>query len=181
MERHKYLMNKAHIRKVMKKKRKQLGRGRKKQAMEQVYMHLKNIQCKYILSFASLSDEINLWKLNRKFCKKNTLVLPRVEREGMRFFHVSHLSTDLIRSSYQIFEPNPSLCKEIQLEEIEYILVPALAFDTTNNRLGYGGGYYDRILSSFTGTSIGIGYKEQIISTVYPEKHDVTLKHIYTY
>ena len=99
----------------------------------------------------------------------------------MRFFHVSHLSTDLIQSPYKIFEPNPLRCREIQLEEIEYILVPALAFDITNNRLGYGGGYYDKALSSFTGTSMGIGYKEQIISTVYPEKHDIALEHIYTY
>jgi len=51
-------------------------------------------------------------------------------------------------------------------------IVPALAFDENNYRLGYGGGYYDRFLRDYKGISIGLCYKE-LIMNIPIEEHDI--------
>lgn len=66
--------------------------------------------------------------------------------------------------------------------ELELILVPGLAFDTHGNRLGQGGGFYDRFLPH-TGsgtTTIGIAFDEQVIEQVPTDVHDRRVNYILT-
>jgi 5-formyltetrahydrofolate cyclo-ligase len=62
------------------------------------------------------------------------------------------------------------------------LLVPLLGFDADGFRLGYGGGYYDRTLAVLDPKpfTIGIGYKEGRIETVFPQEHDIPLDAIVT-
>jgi 5-formyltetrahydrofolate cyclo-ligase len=61
------------------------------------------------------------------------------------------------------------------------VFVPVLAFDRTGNRLGYGGGYYDRTLAAHPDVpAIGFGYAAQEVHTVPSEPHDRKLDAIYT-
>ncbi len=69
-----------------------------------------------------------------------------------------------------IDEPKPSV-----------VIVPMLAFDDKLNRLGYGGGYYDRLLSESPKTKkIGVCYEANKVAKLPKEKHDVTLDLIIT-
>jgi 5-formyltetrahydrofolate cyclo-ligase len=58
------------------------------------------------------------------------------------------------------------------------VLVPGLAFDLTGNRLGFGKGYYDRVLPQLKKTTltIGLGYSFQIVEKIPTESHDFPLK-----
>ena len=59
------------------------------------------------------------------------------------------------------------------LEEIDLVLVPGLAFDSTGNRLGHGKGYYDRFLSQIpTVSTIGITFHSQLVPGLAAEPHD---------
>lgn len=60
------------------------------------------------------------------------------------------------------------------------LLVPGVAFDCNKNRLGRGGGYYDRYLQSFAGPKIGIFYSEQEREFLEVEPHDMKLDYIIT-
>ncbi len=60
--------------------------------------------------------------------------------------------------------------------DYDLIIVPGLAFDAANYRLGYGGGYYDNFLSQHVGQKIGIGHPFQLIDSVPIEAHDVKLE-----
>jgi 5-formyltetrahydrofolate cyclo-ligase len=63
----------------------------------------------------------------------------------------------------------------------DYFLIPLLAFDSTGNRLGYGGGYYDRTLATFpTAPRIGCAFAAQEFSAVPTEPHDLKLHAIAT-
>lgn len=61
----------------------------------------------------------------------------------------------------------------------DLILVPGLAFDKANYRLGYGGGYYDTFLAQHPGAhTVGVGYPFQLVGQVPVEEHDVALDQV---
>lgn len=68
----------------------------------------------------------------------------------------------------------------VAAEELDVILVPLVAFDAANNRLGYGGGNYDRLLAQTRADAqvIGVAYEEQRVDAVPCEPFDKPLKSI---
>jgi 5-formyltetrahydrofolate cyclo-ligase len=76
------------------------------------------------------------------------LVLPRVERAARRLqlFHVSDLARQTTAGTWGIQEPVPGRCPPVEREEVSMVLAPGIAFTPRGDRLGYGGGYYDRLL-----------------------------------
>ena len=83
---------------------------------------------------------------------------------------------ELTTSSLKTQEPAQS-AKEVMPE---ILIVPLLAFDNDKNRIGYGGGYYDRFLAGFNGVSIGFAYDFQIVDKIPKEDFDINLDYIVT-
>lgn len=77
--------------------------------------------------------------------KDKNIVLPRVKSKGGLDHTLLTDSTELRTSSLGIPEPVSGL--SVSPEVLDVIFVPLLGFDISGNRLGYGGGYYDRFLS----------------------------------
>ena len=77
----------------------------------------------------------------------------------------------LIRHRYGMLEPGEG-CPLVPQEEIELILVPGLCFDRLGYRLGQGGGYYDRYLAGYGGTTVGLCRREVLQERVPREAHD---------
>jgi 5-formyltetrahydrofolate cyclo-ligase len=82
---------------------------------------------------------------------------------------------------------NPSKDAPLPTEQFDMILVPLLAFDDDLNRVGYGGGWYDKFLATQPqAASIGLAYEMQHVSPITTEPHDIKLsrvitdQHIYT-
>lgn len=65
--------------------------------------------------------------------------------------------------------PDPS---DLLEQGVDLALVPGLAFTAQGLRLGRGGGYFDRFLKSFTGTSVGVCFQEQVLEEIPVEPHD---------
>ena len=68
----------------------------------------------------------------------------------------------------------------VPIHEIDTILVPAVAFSRSGDRLGFGKGYYDKLLMNFKGTVIGIGYDFQVIDELPSLPHDIRMNKIIT-
>jgi 5-formyltetrahydrofolate cyclo-ligase len=63
----------------------------------------------------------------------------------------------------------------------DFVFVPLLAFDAAGNRLGYGGGFYDRTLAALPGAeAIGFAYAAQQVAQVPAEAHDRALRRVVT-
>ena len=79
--------------------------------------------------------------------RKKRLVLPCVDRPArrLRLLEVRDLSADLAPGSLGIPEPGPA-CLPVEPEQVDWVLVPGLAFDARAYRLGRGAGHYDRLL-----------------------------------
>jgi len=136
---------------------------------------------KVVLSYSSFQSELCLNELNQWLSEHKTLVLPRVIDSHLSLFCVRDLSADLTMSSWGIAEPNPKNCEEVPAEKLDFALIPALAFDSSCYRLGYGKGFYDRLLSLCKAkfSTVGVGFREQLISCGLPvESHDQPLNSI---
>lgn len=88
--------------------------------------------------------------LERARADGKSLVLPRVAGpppKRLRLHAVRDLAADLQPGVWNIPEPNPSRCPEVGLGEVDFAWIPALAADRAGYRLGYGAGYFDKLLA----------------------------------
>ena len=88
-------------------------------------------------------------------------------------------NTVLKKSNLGIMEPDKN-SPEIDIDKIDVIAVPGVAFDENKFRMGYGGGYYDRFIPKSSAYTVGLRFDMQILKTVPTEKHDVKLGCIVT-
>ncbi|WP_435016049.1 5-formyltetrahydrofolate cyclo-ligase [Tundrisphaera sp. TA3] len=102
-----------------------------------------------VLIYAGVfGDEIDTRRFPRSLLSLGkTAVYPTVDREArrLRLFAVEDEGRDLVTSPYGIPEPRAG-CREVEPAEVDWVLVPGVAFDDRGFRLGRGGGYYDRLL-----------------------------------
>lgn len=166
-----HLKSKQNCRVHLRKKREQIPEERRQQAEQNAHVCLEEISrssMHYVLSYASFGTELDMWPLNSYLAECGKLVLPKVEGTELGLFHVSNLS--FLKPNYQgILEPDPDSCLEVMAENIELAFIPGLGFDSmTGHRIGYGKGYYDRLIARFPLSAIsrGIGFKEQEISSL---------------
>ena len=79
-----------------------------------------------------------------------TLVLPRVAGPApkrLRLHAVADLARELKPGVWDIPEPDPERCPEVALADVDFAWIPALAADRAGYRLGYGAGYFDKLLA----------------------------------
>jgi 5-formyltetrahydrofolate cyclo-ligase len=103
-----------------------------------------------VLAYMSFGSEFPTDKfIGHVLTDFKTLVLPRVERTRHRLelYAVRDLESELTEGPLGIREPRPSVCSPIAVSEIDFVLVPGLGFTARGDRLGYGAGYYDRLLA----------------------------------
>lgn len=89
---------------------------------------------------------------------------------------------DLAPGAWDILEPKPECVRPVAPEEIDLVIVPGVAFDTAGNRLGYGGGFYDRFLPlvGINTVIISLAFELQIRPNVYPAEHDIPVHMLVT-
>ncbi len=112
------------------------------------------------------------------------LVLPRVVREprSLELYAVRDLGADLAPGVFGIEEPDPARCRRVALSEVDFALVPALSCDPAGVRLGYGAGYFDRLLAGAgTRTFRVVALPEALVRDKVPaEAHDIPVDALLT-
>jgi 5,10-methenyltetrahydrofolate synthetase len=113
------------------------------------------------------------------------LVLPRVNKKlrGLELFSVTDLTRDVVPGVWGIREPNPDRCKPAAAGQIGLILAPGVAFTSHCERLGYGGGFYDRLLSEWSGrrpTVVAAAFKLQIVDALPIDPTDIPVDLVVT-
>ena len=96
------------------------------------------------------------------------IALPRVEEDKITFYELSSIKSLIRGGRFGILEPSP----DGQMNEIDILIVPGIAFDKKGNRIGYGKGYYDRLLSGKRTFSIGLAYSFQLVETLPHARYD---------
>ena len=125
-----------------------------------------------LLAYFPIRNEIDVLPLVEKaFAMGKRVAFPKCERDGkMDFYYVNSIS-DLEDGAYGIKEPKET-CELFSGSGKALCILPALSFDKNGYRLGYGGGYYDRFLSRFDLTSVGLVYEEFFFDELPRNEHD---------
>ncbi len=120
--------------------------------------------------------------LDRARADGKSLVLPRLTPPPRRLqLHaVDDLDLQLVAGVWDIPEPDPRRCPEVELDAVDFALVPALAADRDGYRLGYGAGYFDRLLAGrrarpYCVTALPVAF---IVERLPREPHDVAVDRV---
>lgn len=124
-----------------------------------------------IYAYSSFGSEVMTKPLiQRSLLEGKRVALPKVIGNEIEFFYVTS-ENDLERSSFGILEPKD--CEKAE-ETSALLIMPGVAFDMENNRVGYGAGYYDRYLHKPNKHyKIALAYNFQIFDSIYHDEHDV--------
>ena len=135
---------------------------------------------KNIGGYFPVNNEIDDLEILKKFEKKKyKICLPVVKKNFDMDFYKFSFSEPLIVNKYGIPEPNKTniICPDI-------ILIPMVAFDKNLNRLGYGGGYYDRVIEKLMKKKkilkIGLAFSKQKINNLPISNYDKKMDYIVT-
>ena len=140
----------------------------------------KNLTKKSIGGYFPINYEVDDLRILKEFEKKKyNISLPVVKKNFDMDFYEWSFQEPLNINQYGIPEPNPKV-----LVYPDILLVPLVAFDENLNRLGYGGGYYDRLIGKLSKKKkilkIGLALSVQKINNVPLSKYDKKLDHIVT-
>lgn len=141
-----------------------------RQAAEKIRQSEKYKTAKHVLIYYPLKYEINLLNLLKD---NKSFYLPKINNNEIQ---VCPYSDKLVLSKYNTSEPctNP-----INPDILDLIIVPALMADKNHNRLGYGGGFYDRFLSNFPNINTILPiYKELFVDNLPTENFDMKISEI---
>ena len=175
-------MNKSKIRKKILKIRKQNSSKNLKIDFKSIFNILKknrNIG-KIIGGYYPYNYEVDAIKILEKFEKKNYQIsLPKIKKNSQMDFFCWSTKDPLSINQYGI--PEPTSDKVIYPN---VLLVPLVAFDKYFNRIGYGGGFYDRYIKKIKKNkkiiTIGLAYSFQKVKEVSINKYDIKLDFIVT-
>lgn len=133
------------------------------------------------LPFGSEWDSLPLLLAALK--RGKTVALPRVDTatRALELCRLTEPTRDVLPGYRGIPEPR-SHCALIAADAIDWVLVPGVAFDRTGRRLGYGGGYYDRLLPQLRSDvpRIAGAYEMQRVDRVPAAPHDVPVQALIT-
>ena len=126
---------------------------------------------KTVLAYMSFGSEFDTRALiDHALSNGKHLLLPRVDRSsGNLILHrVNDLAVDLLSGQWGILEPRAETTPQAQVLDVDWVLVPGLAFNAQGERLGYGAGYYDRLIASCTHKPVLVAaaYATQVVDTV---------------
>lgn len=131
-----------------------------------------------VLSTMAIGSEWSARRfLDRARADGKAVILPRLTPppRHLELHEVTDLDRHLVPGVWDIPEPDPARCPARAIADVDFALVPALAVDREGYRLGYGAGYFDRLLAgrgpnTFCVTAIASGF---VLDAVPHEAHDV--------
>ena len=181
----KVLLSKQKLRKYFLEKRNKISFQHANLVSDKISKYSEEISQLYqpsvIAGFYPFRNEINLIPLMKRFFLdgyKICLPITPAKHQALKFREWAP-EIELVKGKYGILEPN----KTSKVLEPDLLLVPLLAYDTFGNRLGYGGGFYDRTLNQLLSNkgdaiSIGVAFKFQKCQKLPTEEYDIPLNSI---
>ena len=135
----------------------------------------------WLFSFVSYGTEADTYGIIRQVLAEGEMKVaaPRVAGREMEFYRIT--SIDELQPGYQGI-PEPVITECVRAED-GVMLLPGLAFDLEKNRVGYGGGFYDRYLERCNLkllATAGIAYDFQIVDRISTEPFDCRVQWIIT-
>lgn len=147
-------------------------------AIRQLLSNEHIVCAKTVMMYCSLTDEVDTRKaLHQLIDAGKQVVLPVVVDDSHMVLRRYHSDADLCEGAYHILEPTGPVFEDV--DAIDVVVVPGMAFDAAGHRLGRGKGYYDRFLARCPKAwRIGICFGFQLLPHVPVEDTDVVMNEV---
>lgn len=131
-----------------------------------------------VMFYVSLKDEVNTLTMIDEAIKAGKRVcVPVILKEEKRLIagEIKNREKDLERQHFGIYQPRAGHVREVPLDDIDLVVVPGVAFDRNNVRLGRGHGYYDRFLCGLPDKTrtVGLAFDFQVVDHLPKDSHDI--------
>lgn len=180
---------KEELRRRLNEKRGRLEPSRRERLSRRACSHVRSMEAfvgaDCVLFYYPLEEELDL-----RFCFEEArergidMAFPLVNQrtDQLDLYRVNNPERQLREGAYQVMEPSPDTATRVEPATVDLALTPGLAFDRRGNRLGFGKGYYDRLLGRFDANTdtAGVGYYFQLIERVPVEEHDRSVQFVVT-
>lgn len=149
-----------------------------KQIFQKVIHHPIVQSAKIIGCYVSLPQEVQTTQIILELLKSHRVCVPKVEGSEMSFYEI-HSLDDLKEGHFHVLEPVTSTL--IEVCDIDFMIVPMLAYDQKRYRVGYGKGYYDKYFArGYTGYKLGLAFSFQYVEKIDVDENDIALDEIIT-
>lgn len=128
-----------------------------------------------ILGYAAFGTEVDIDSyLGARIAEGKGIFLPWVDSAQLRIARITDLEYELAPGFAGLREPHPDHRRPARPDRLDAAVVPGVAFDRRCARLGYGGGYFDKLLAEVAPSTIvvGVAYEVQLVDTLPSEPHD---------
>ena len=127
-----------------------------------------------VLLYWSMDDEVYTHDFVNRWYKEKCLLLPCVDGDDLLLRR--YTGPDSLQPGPQFGIPEPTGPVFDGLDKIDMIIVPGVAFDRQNNRMGRGRGFYDRLLKTTpNAVKVGVAFSFQLFDTIPTEPFDVPM------
>ena len=176
---------KQHLRNKMRKKRRDLSNEQVNAWSKLIADHFCSWpiyqSCKTVMFYLATSDEVQTdFIISDALRRGKTVGVPLLGKKygEMIVAEITSLN-DLVVGKYGLKMPAPEKAKGISPASLNLVVVPAVAFDRSGNRLGLGAGYYDRFLSEARNSVlIGLAWECQLADQLPNAPHDVRMQYL---
>jgi 5-formyltetrahydrofolate cyclo-ligase len=155
-------------------------RTAKSREIEERLFSLPEFKAAHVLMFfASFRSEVETGPMIRRaLASGKRVILPKVRGKELALYEIHDFDRDVTPGAWGI--PEPAAATTAQLGDIDLVIMPGAAFDERGNRVGYGAGFYDKLLPAFRKTTIALAFEAQIVPQVPADRHDVPVSMIVT-
>lgn len=176
-------MEKTEIRKIVRGLKKEVPLEEKKRRSMPIMERVSTLpafeQAKTVLLYWSMDDEVYTHEFVRQWYERKRILLPCVDVDDLLLRQ--YTGPESMQPGPQFGIPEPTGEVFTELEKVEMIVVPGVAFDRKNNRMGRGRGFYDRLLKSTpNAVKVGVAFDFQIFDSIPVESFDVPMDFVVT-
>lgn len=174
-------MDKKEVRKQMRAAKKAVPFcekvERSENIMSQVELLPQFIAADTVLLYWSMEDEVQTHQFVERWYRQKTLLLPCVDGDDLRLRQ--YTGPQCLKAGEQFGIGEPTGPEYTDLDHVQLIVVPGVAFDRMGNRMGRGRGFYDRLLKSTPNAyKVGVAFDFQILDTIPTESFDVPMNKV---
>jgi len=142
-------------------------------------------QAETILFYLAMKDEVQTEKMIEESLQKGKrVVAPSIDwqRKEILPSEIKDLTKDIEIGVLKIPQPKNNLYSPFSPVNIDMVIVPGVVFDRKGNRLGFGGGFYDRFLGKLSDKTelVALAFELQLVENVPSQSHDVAVDYLIT-
>ena len=181
--------DKKYIRSTMLRRRNSLSREEVIDLSCKIEINLfswkKFLNCDHILYYCSIGNEVMTdTMIDRSLSLRKKVYVPRIlKKEGkLEICEIENLEKNFLLNSLGMREPHGINVKTVSPVKIDAVVTPGLAFDRSGSRIGFGGGYYDKLFVELPNQSlrIGVAYDFQRVESLYQDPWDKKVHKVIT-